>query len=87
MMFLDCPAYLDDNGATRCGLPAEVRRRVTMGSTHGPLDSFMIRCPSGHWFNAPLEFLTYPTSEELPYSKSIRPQPTARHAEAGAHVA
>ena len=25
MMFLDCPAYLDDEGAARCGLPAEVR--------------------------------------------------------------
>ena len=25
MMFLDCPAYLDQNGAARCGLPAEVR--------------------------------------------------------------
>jgi hypothetical protein len=24
MMFLDCPAYLDQNGAARCGLPAEV---------------------------------------------------------------
>ena len=23
-MFLDCPAYLDKDGATRCGLPAEV---------------------------------------------------------------
>ena len=78
MMFLDCPAYLDDNGATRCGLPAEVRRRFTMGSTHGPLDSVMIRCPSGHWFSGPLEFLTLPTSEELPCSESIRPQPAAR---------
>jgi hypothetical protein len=25
MMFLDCPAYLDHDGAARCGLPAEVR--------------------------------------------------------------
>jgi hypothetical protein len=24
MMFLDCPAYLDGDGAARCGLPAEV---------------------------------------------------------------
>jgi hypothetical protein len=24
MMFLDCPAYLDQEGTVRCGLPAEV---------------------------------------------------------------
>ena len=29
MMFLDCPAYLDQDGAVRCGLPAEVRCRFT----------------------------------------------------------
>jgi hypothetical protein len=59
MMFLDCPAYLDEGGAARCGLPAEVRRRFTMGSTDGPLESAMIRCPAGHWFNGPVEFLTW----------------------------
>jgi hypothetical protein len=58
-MFLDCPAYLDDEGAARCGLPAEVRCSYTMQSTNGPLDSVMIKCPLGHWFNGPLEFLTY----------------------------
>ena len=36
MMFLDCPAYLDQHGAVRCGLPAEVRCRFTMHSTDGP---------------------------------------------------
>ena len=59
MMFLDCPAYLDEEGAVRCGLPAEERSRFTMRSTSGPLESVMIRCPSGHWFNAPIEFLTW----------------------------
>jgi hypothetical protein len=59
MMFLDCPAYLDQEGAARCGLPAEVRRRFTMSSTDGPLESAMIRCPVGHWFNGPIEFLTW----------------------------
>jgi hypothetical protein len=63
-MFLDCPAYLDEEGAVRCGLPAEVRARFTMGSTDGPLESAMIRCPSGHWFNAPIEFLTVKIEEE-----------------------
>ena len=63
MMFLDCPAYLDDEGAARCGLPAEVRCCYTMQSTDGPLDSVMIRCPSGHLFNGPLEFLTWKNGE------------------------
>jgi hypothetical protein len=56
MMFLDCPAYLDEDGTARCGLPAEVRCRFTMRSTDGPLEAAMIRCPSGHWFNGPIEF-------------------------------
>ncbi len=43
-MFLDCPAYLDQDGAARCGLPAEVSRWFTMGSTDGPLESAVIRC-------------------------------------------
>jgi hypothetical protein len=44
MMFLDCPAYLDQDGAARCGLPAEVSRWFTMGSTDGPPESAVIRC-------------------------------------------
>jgi len=47
MMFLDCPAYLDQDGAARCGLPAEVSCRFIMNSTDGPLESAMIRCPAG----------------------------------------
>jgi len=58
-MFLDCPAYMDEEGAVRCGLPAEVRCRFIMGSSDGPLESAMIRCPAGHWFNGPIEFLTW----------------------------
>jgi hypothetical protein len=58
MMFLDCPAYLDDGGTVRCELPAEVTCRSTMRSTDGPLEAAMIRCPSGHWFNGPIESLT-----------------------------
>jgi len=64
-MFLVCPAYLDTDGARRCGLPAEVEVRYTMRSTDGPLESAKIRCPRGHWFNGPIEFLT------------IQEQPTA----------
>ncbi len=59
LMFLDCPAYLDKDGALRCALPAEVEYRYIQGSTDGPLESAIIRCPSGHWFNGPIEFLTW----------------------------
>jgi hypothetical protein len=55
---LDCPAWLDQDGAARCGLPAEVTCRFTMRSTDGPLESAMIRCPAGHYFNGPIECLT-----------------------------
>jgi hypothetical protein len=58
MIFLDCPAHLDVEGGVRCGLPAEVRCRFTMHSSSGPLEGAMIRCPVGHWFNGPVEFLT-----------------------------
>ena len=30
-----------------------------MDSTDGPLESAMIRCPAGHVFNGPIEFLSY----------------------------
>jgi len=48
MMFLDCPARPDQEGAPRCGLPAEVSYRFTMRSSDGPIEAAMIRCPSGH---------------------------------------
>jgi hypothetical protein len=57
--FLDCPAYVDEHGAARCGLPAEIQVRYTMQSSDGPLESAKIRCPSGHLFNGPIEFLTW----------------------------
>jgi hypothetical protein len=66
MMFLDCPAWLDQDGTVRCGLPAEVRRRYTMCSTGEPLEGVMIRCPAGHWFNGPNEFLTCASSDKHP---------------------
>lgn len=56
--FLDCPAHLDRAGSQRCGLPAEVRCCFVMRSSDGPLESVMIRCPAGHWFNGPIEFLS-----------------------------
>ena len=63
MMFLDCPAYLDQDGATRCGLPAEVSRRFITRSTGGPIESAMIRCPVGHWFSGPIGFLTWDSTD------------------------
>lgn len=57
-MFLDCPHHVDDGGAVRCGLPAEVEYRYSAASTGGMLESAKIRCPLGHWFNGPIEFLT-----------------------------
>jgi hypothetical protein len=59
VMFLDCPEYLDQHGAARCGLPAEVLCWYTVGSTDGPLESARIQCPLGHWFNGPIESLTW----------------------------
>jgi hypothetical protein len=59
VMFLDCPAYLDEDGGARCGLPSEVQYRYTVRSTDGPLESAKIRCPRGHWFNGPIESLTW----------------------------
>jgi len=59
MVFFDCPAWLDKEGAIRCGLPAEVRCRFTMRSTDGLIESAMILCPDGHRFNGPIESLTW----------------------------
>jgi hypothetical protein len=72
MMFLDCPAWMDQDGTLRCGLPAEVTRRYITHSTDGPLESTMIRCPAGHWFNGPIEYLTRETSDKHPQAL---PQP------------
>jgi hypothetical protein len=63
MMFLDCPAWLDQDGAARCGLPAEVGCRFTMSSTDGPAESATIRCPAGHYFCADIESLTWDSKD------------------------
>jgi len=59
-MLVDCPAFAGHDGAARCGLPAEVEERYTIGSTDGPLESVKIRCPRGHWFNGPIEAVITP---------------------------
>ena len=58
VMVLDCPAYTDRHGTTRCGLPATVESRYTIYSTDGPQHSAKISCPRGHRFNGPIEALT-----------------------------
>ena len=77
-MFLDCPAYLDEEGAIRCGLPAEVRCRFTMRSTDGPIESAMIRCPAGHWFNGAIESLTW-DGKDTRHPRSAAGPPSGRH--------
>jgi hypothetical protein len=62
VMFLDCPAYADKNGAARCGLPAVVEYRYPIRSIEGTLDGVKIRCPRGHWFNGPVDALTVAVS-------------------------
>jgi hypothetical protein len=64
MMFLDCPAYLDQDGTARCGLPAEVRCRFTLRSTDGPLEAAMISCPAGHYFCGAIESLTWDRTDK-----------------------
>jgi hypothetical protein len=63
MMFIDCPAYFDEGGSVRCGLPAEVVDRYTQESTRGQFVSARIRCPRGHWFHGPAEFLTWKSAD------------------------
>jgi hypothetical protein len=83
MMFLDCPVYLDEEGALRCGLPAEVRCRFTMRSTDGLLEAATIRCPSGHWFNGPIESLTWEREQEheAGTAAAVSPPPRLRPAQ------
>ena len=78
MMFLDCPAYLDDDGARRCGLPAEVRSRFTMRSSDGPLEAAMIRCPHGHWFSGPIASLTCESQDKHHPGKAVHKPSQAR---------
>jgi hypothetical protein len=55
-----CPEVIGGDRAVRCGLPAEVEERYSVGSTDGPLEGIRIRCPRGHWFNGLIESLTTP---------------------------
>src|SRR5215831_1666619 len=76
MMFFDCPAWLDEEGAVRCGLPAEVRCRYTVRSTDGLLESAMIQCPGGHGFNGPIESLIW-DGRHTPDQGAVCSRPTS----------
>ena len=78
MMFLNCPAYLDHEGAVRCGLPAEVRCRFTMHSTDGPVESAMIRCPAGHCFSGAIESLTWDGKDKYDPGTAAAASPAGR---------
>ncbi len=78
VMFLDCPAYMDRTGAARCGLPASVEGRYTVNSTDGPLESVMIRCPRGHFFNGPLESMLWDKAPSVPRPEDGRGQDAVR---------
>lgn len=72
-MFLDCPAYMDDHGAVRCGLPAAVEYWYAVESSSGPLESAKIHCPRGHGFNGPVEFLTITSGQPVPGNPASDP--------------
>jgi hypothetical protein len=73
VMFLECPAYLDQHGVVRCGLPAQVEYWYALRSTDGPLESARIRCPEGHVFNGPVESLTLPKDREVAADREAVP--------------
>ena len=62
MAFLDCPAYLNQSGSERCGLPAAVEDSYALGSTDGAVTCVKIHCPAGHWFSGPVDSLTVPAA-------------------------
>jgi hypothetical protein len=58
LQFIDCPAYVDQGGESRCALPADVVERYSLGSTDGWVTAVAIVCPLGHHFSALLDSLT-----------------------------
>ena len=73
LAFLDCPAWLDEECLARCVLPAAVLRRFIIESTSGPLESVAIKCPIGHFFIAPIEFLSLESNRGTPYEDPSTP--------------
>ena len=66
---------------------AVVQDRYLASSTGGPLESARIRCPRGHWFDGPIEFLTWdkhrrrlPGPGQPPVTARARLPPASRQA-------
>jgi hypothetical protein len=59
----------------------------TVESTSGPLESARIRCPCGHGFNGPVEFLTLTGGRQAPRASGTGTGWTAAWAGAGIRVA
>ena len=74
--FFDCPAYLDRDGTARCGLPAAVEDRYTLGSTDGAVTGVKIRCPQGHWFSGPVDALIMHAAPALSRERTVATHPT-----------
>ena len=85
MMFLNCPAYLDQDRAVRCGLPAEVGCRFTMHSTDGPVESAMIGCPVGHYFCGAIESLTWDGNDKHDPGSAAVTSRAGRYSVPGSH--
>ena len=85
MMFLNCPAYTDQDSAGRSGLPAEVRCRFTMRSTDGPVEGAMIRCPAGHCFSGAIESLTWDGKDKHDPGTAAVASPAGRDSVQGSH--
>jgi hypothetical protein len=56
-----------------------------MRSTGGPLESAMIRCPAGHWFNGPIESLTWQPSHKHDQGKPAAAVTASGDSLAGGH--
>ena len=73
-MFLNCPAYMDKDGGTRCGLPAEVEYRYTMNSTDGPLEVPRSAARAGTTSTRPLNTSLCQSSRPRPPHQPARRQ-------------
>jgi len=85
MMFLDCPAYLDQDGAAPCGLPTEVTCRFITCSADGPIECAMIRCPAGQWFGGDVQSLTLHGSDRRDRGTARAPSSVSRDNLTGDH--
>ena len=46
-----------DYACPTCGVPMEVVDRFTLAGAPAPVEHVKVRCPSGHWFTIPTEWL------------------------------